>query len=181
MIKITLTTLGPGWKPAHWQQLQNEFERDLARLIGVWVQKLTHEAKQRVPTDTGQLRASIHGEVLRQARKIIGVVGTNAKHGPFVEFGTGIYSAWPGAPKQLIVAKNGKALKIPIGKFKSIRALPEAAQAAEAIGPRAVKGFVFRMSIKGSKPQPFLGPLLQEFGPQIQRELRLLCAKHGFK
>ena len=181
MVKLGLTAIGDEWKPVKWQEMPTAFERDLARLIGIWTQELVRRAKLLAPVDSGKLRASINGRVVQLAGQILGLVGTNAKHGPFMEFGTGLYSTYPGAPRKRIVAKNGKALKIPIGRFGSIALVPEAAQAAHAVGPKAVQASIFRMSIRGAHPQPFLGPLLADYAPKIQADLDRLCAKHGFK
>lgn len=48
-----------------------------------------NEAKERCPVDEGLLRRSITHEVDKQQ----GVVGTNISYAPYVEFGTGLFSA----------------------------------------------------------------------------------------
>lgn len=47
-------------------------------------------AKLLAPTDTGNLRSSIHQNVSETKGKIQGSVYTNVQYAPFVEFGTGI-------------------------------------------------------------------------------------------
>ena len=47
------------------------------------------DAKKNCPVDTGGLRASINHDVKVEGKTIIGVVGTNMEHGPYIEFGTG--------------------------------------------------------------------------------------------
>lgn len=48
-----------------------------------------NEAKERCPVDEGHLRRSITHEV----DKNIGVIGTNVSYAPYVEIGTGLFSA----------------------------------------------------------------------------------------
>ena len=50
-------------------------------------------AKINAPVSDGRLRASITPEVRAQAREVVGVVGTNVKYAPYVEFGTRPH--WP--------------------------------------------------------------------------------------
>lgn len=49
-------------------------------------------AKDLAPVDTGQLRNSITHKVVPSEQAVY--IGTNAEHGPYQEFGTGIY--YPG-------------------------------------------------------------------------------------
>ncbi|MFN3652615.1 MAG: HK97 gp10 family phage protein [Armatimonadota bacterium] len=182
MIKVELLTLGPEWQLLRSDELERDFERALAQLLGLWVRRLAAEAKKLAPVDKGQLRASIVGEVFRRANQILGVVGTNLKHGFYQEFGTGIHSVWPGAPKQRIRPKNGKALKIPIGNFRNLKAVDaEAVDAVESRGKHAVTAYLFRGSIAGAKPQPFLTKLLEKYAAQIEADLLRLAQKHGFR
>lgn len=63
---------------------------------------IIHEdALRRTPVNTGRLRNSIAVDVKVKGTKVIGIVGTNVKYAPFVEFGTGIY------------AMNGQGRKTP--------------------------------------------------------------------
>lgn len=48
-------------------------------------------AKALCPVDTGQLRNSITHVYSRDGEKHEEHIGTNVEHGPYVEFGTGIY------------------------------------------------------------------------------------------
>ena len=185
MLRLEIKQVGAEWTPVRWENQATAFERDLAHLLGLWVRRLATEAKRRAPVDTGRLRAAITAEVRSRAGAYLGIVGVAAFNGGFnyavgQEFGTGIHSVYPGAPKQPIRPKHGKALKIPLGRFAGIRQLPAGAQAAQAVGPRAVAAFAFRGSVRGVKPQPFLTPLLQEFGPRIDADLQRLCARYGF-
>lgn len=158
MLNVTLETLGPEWSPVYWQGLEDGFRRDLATLIGLWVQRLVAEAKRRAAVDTGNLRSSITGQVFVNGDTVLGVIGTNVPYGPYVEFGTGLYSTWPGAPHRRITPQAAKALRWTAGG-----------------------AVFFARSIAGAHPQPFLTPLLDEFGAEIQADLVALAAKHGFR
>lgn len=49
---------------------------------------VTRDAKKNAPVNTGRLRASITPEVKQHMWTVQGVVGSNVKYAPFVEFGT---------------------------------------------------------------------------------------------
>lgn len=54
---------------------------------------VTRDARKNAPVDRGILRASIAPEVRSSGREVIGVVGSNQKHAPMMEFGTKPH--WP--------------------------------------------------------------------------------------
>lgn len=49
---------------------------------------VTRDARKNAPVDRGILRASILPEVRSTAREVIGVVGSNQQHAPYMELGT---------------------------------------------------------------------------------------------
>lgn len=51
------------------------------------------DAKKNCPVDDGQLRQSITHDVSTDNGTIEGTIGTNVEYAPYVEIGTGIYSA----------------------------------------------------------------------------------------
>ena len=53
------------------------------------------DAKQAAPSKTGGagLRGSIESSVETSGGEIVGVVGSNLKYAPYVEFGTGLFSS----------------------------------------------------------------------------------------
>ena len=53
------------------------------------VKQVQGDAKDLCPVNDGQLRNSILGEVEERHGAIVGAVSTNARHAPYVEFGTG--------------------------------------------------------------------------------------------
>ncbi len=68
------------------------------------VLKATHlvqgDAKDLCPVDEGQLRNSITAKVEETRKGVAGKIGTNVKHAPYVEFGTGQRGeASPSPPK----------------------------------------------------------------------------------
>lgn len=83
-------------------------------------------AKQKCPKDTGELEASITSEVEMTGSAIVGTIGSNLDHAPYVHNGTGIY------------AKDGNGRKTP-WKY--------------TIPGGVHKGTYWT---RGQKPQPFL-------------------------
>lgn len=97
------------------------------------------QAKSLVPTDTGQLRSSIHMEVNNIGKNTVqGRVYTNSDHANYVEFGTGIKGkgTYPYPLKNITLVYNNKKWKANIPK----------------IGWRYVSG---------QKAQPYLMPSLK--------------------
>ena len=84
------------------------------------------EARKNCPVDQGELRASITSETEATEEEIIGRIGSNLKHAPYVHNGTGIY------------AKDGNGRKTPWGY---------------TVKAGKYKGFHWT---HGQKPQPFL-------------------------
>lgn len=71
------------------------------------------DAKSFAPHKTGALQDSIHVEgPTATPGNISASVGTDLKYAPYQEYGTGVYSEYPGASHEPIVitAKNKKAL-----------------------------------------------------------------------
>ena len=62
-------------------------------------QKIQREAKELVPVRSSRLKNSITAQTEQENGKVTGVVGTNVKYAPFVEFGTG--PAGAASPKTL--------------------------------------------------------------------------------
>ena len=54
--------------------------------------KVQRDAKIAAPVDTGKLRASIVPEVALKDNVLEGVVGSNVKYAPYMEFGTGMHT-----------------------------------------------------------------------------------------
>lgn len=57
------------------------------------------EAAVRAPVNTGQLRSSLTYMVGTDMHSITGVVGSPVQHAPYVEFGTGRLTDYPGGGK----------------------------------------------------------------------------------
>ena len=124
------------------------------RQAGLAVQR---EAQERAPVDTGRLRADI--KVVVDQRKPFPRfvrIGPKVFYAIFQELGTGIY----GPSKTAI---------------RPVR--------ASMLAFRAGGKMIFRRSVKGVKPQPFMGPALSEARPTIgrvfARAMREIEAKWG--
>lgn len=72
------------------KKLDNIANADLTEKMNKAVALVHGQAKALAPADTGALRESIHMEVKRDGKKVIGRVYTNLNYAPYVEFGTGI-------------------------------------------------------------------------------------------
>jgi HK97 gp10 family phage protein len=107
-------------------------------------------AKTNVPHKTSNLARTITHEGDKPTMTVI--VGTNTEYGPYVEYGTGIFSEFPSAPKTRIVPKVKKALSWLSG------------------GER-----ITVKSIAGMTPRPFLRPAFlakgENFGKNVDYEM----------
>lgn len=71
------------------KRLDNIAEMDLKSKM-TEATKLVHaQAKLLAPVDTGNLAGSIHMEVKKKGKEMIGRVYTNLQYAPYVEYGTG--------------------------------------------------------------------------------------------
>lgn len=71
--------------------------------------EVAYAAKQDAPVDLGELRQSINTEF--DATKIEGVVSVNAKHAPYVEFGTGGLVEIPEGFSEVASTFRGKGVR----------------------------------------------------------------------
>jgi len=77
--------------------------------------RIERDAKQIVPVDTGDLRASIESRVIRNAEgEVVGVIGSNVKYAPFIEFGTSKMGAQPFL--RPAVEKNRETIRTLLGE-----------------------------------------------------------------
>lgn len=53
--------------------------------------RVMRNARQLAPVDTGQLKNSIVAAIEYDQNTLKGVVGSNLKHAPWIEFGTGVF------------------------------------------------------------------------------------------
>jgi hypothetical protein len=122
------------------ERMFNDPDGPVAReLIKVGL-RVVRVAKRMCPVDNGPLRASIGiDRVKRDARGLYISIGSDKEYAAAVEFGSGLFGTGPGAKRQRITAKNGKALRFKIGGQ-----------------------VIFRRSVAGQQPQPFLRPALRE-------------------
>lgn len=114
---------------------------DMENKVGKACLVVETQAKQDCPVDQGILRASITSETEVTGEEIIGRIGSNLEHAPYVHNGTGIY------------AKDGNGRKTPwgyevkAGKYKGLH------------------------WTRGQKPQPFLEDAKLKKKDQVEKIL----------
>lgn len=115
--------------------------------------RVVNAAKARAPVDNGRLRSSISATLELNPTTCILRVGSDVPYARYVEEGTGIY----GPRGRRITPVRRQALKFPRPR-------------SWGAGPSNAGGFVFRRSVAGSPPNPFLADALEEvFGAAVQR------------
>lgn len=70
---------------AFFTTFAKKYKEEYIELLTETVQNIETEAASMAPVDLGILKSSINGEV----DGLNGVIGTNVKYAPFMEFGTG--------------------------------------------------------------------------------------------
>jgi hypothetical protein len=126
----------------------------------------TFEAKTLVPKRTGVLSASI---LPRAVTPTMAEVVAHAKYAFWVEYGTGIYGKYGSGTR--ITPRNARVLAwaaTAAGRTLSGRTLAKAAQGKPGLGAGGIKRvggvgarsgpMIFRPSIAGMQPEPFLVP-----------------------
>lgn len=78
------------------RQIQNDLHgRDFAQSMMDASMVVSRDAKINAPVDMGILKSSITPDVRQNLTTTEGVIGSNLKHAPFMELGTGIYAGNP--------------------------------------------------------------------------------------
>lgn len=72
------------------RRLDNVGNIDLKPIIGKATLIVEAQAKALTPVDTGALRSSIHPEVTKIGKEVVGRVYTSLEYAMYVEFGTGV-------------------------------------------------------------------------------------------
>jgi HK97 gp10 family phage protein len=138
-----------------WSQ---ETQQQIINAVNKSALNIQKGAKRRAPVDTGNLRARIAIEPAN-AKGYALKVGTKVFYGPYIEFGTGVFSEHPTIkgrqtpwmfPKA--EASNKKDYNWPI--FTNDET-----------------GEEFYMT-RGAKPHPFLFPAFEEERPNFEKEIR---------
>lgn len=121
--------------------------------------RVVNEAKERAPVDNGRLRSSIAYTIELTPTTCALRVGSDVPYARYVEEGTGIY----GPRHRRITPVRRQALKFPTPRSWNSGRQPR----------QADRGFVFRRSVAGSPPNPFLADALQAvFGAAARRTPR---------
>jgi hypothetical protein len=94
----------------------NGIQGKTRRLVGIYGLKIEREAKRAVGVVTNTLRSSITMQLEGSGTTAAARVGTNVKHAPHVNYGTGLWG--PKKSKYEIRPKNAKALAwaTPVGR-----------------------------------------------------------------
>jgi hypothetical protein len=175
-VRMEIVTQGVEWDTRFWSEYPRKLERRLQDLLERWKNKLVREIRASAPKVSGELRRSVSGYVDRAISSIIIEIG--APQAFFVEFGTGIYGEGPEATHRPIRPKFARALKIPIGRYRSIGSAPAETQAFE-LRPgkvRAGTAFIFRMEVQGQRATHFASRIVDKYRPAIEQEVLELMA-----
>lgn len=136
--------------PAALRELLLSPQGPVYRDIQLQTTKVRNRALALCPVNNGRLRASITQEVISEPAGPIGRVGTNVEYALFVHEGTGIYGP-RGAP-YTIVPRSKKALAF---VWKNAPTRPNG---------RGGRHVYKRVTVKGTRPNPFLRNALDAIG-----------------
>ena len=154
------------------QRIADQTSRQMEAVVRSGALLVQNSAKTKAPFKTGTYRRSIHMETAtRLPTEVVVHVGTNDPRGPWLEYGTGVYSEAPGAKKQPIVIrpKNKKALA-----FKGQMTFAGTAfiPASSGMGTVIVKKVVQQ----GQHAKPHFRPAIDENGDRVLEEMRKALA-----
>lgn len=111
MVSIKLE--GQGWDTKYWDRQNKNFQRDLSLLIRRYAAELRGKVRQAAPRDRGKLQQSIRSAV-RWAESRFGIeIFSDLDYAMYQEWGTGLYTEYPGKMRKRIEAKSGKGFLIP--------------------------------------------------------------------
>lgn len=139
--QVTANLLGVRELQAALEKAPDVIQRKLRELVTFGAFSISNKAKGHAPVRYGQLRASIHTEgPTGSGANIQAKVGTDVKHAPYQEFGTGIYG-----PNRAPITPKSKPFLV----FKT--------RDGRWIRTRSVKGtkgrFYFKQAINQTMPQ----------------------------
>lgn len=174
------------------RQFDPEIRQDMQKSVLL----VEGEAKQLAKA-SATFRRTIHSQVRGTGARIKGIVGTNDKRGRWMEEGTGIHHTPDAREPWVIVARNRKALAIPVaadvagaqarwavkdeGPFqytrmtdKKGRELFRTRKGGSTFNPGKAQNVIFRkrVVIKGMKPKPWLMPAFRNKRPEIEMIFR---------
>ena len=87
MVEINIQVQGEALQTVH--NIQSSIIPETTKKMQKWVLKVSAQAKRNAPVDRGTFRNSITEAVYEQAHEVTGIVGSNLKEFPFIEYGTG--------------------------------------------------------------------------------------------
>lgn len=150
--------------PSHVEMNRQRMAIALATAAGRWAdtagRRVANAAREHCPVDEGRLRASItHTVTLTSATSAKVRIGSPLEYAKWVHEGTGIY----GPHRTPIVPVSAKALKFKPGPM--IGPL----RAGQRRTSRRNTAFIFRASVRGSPPRPFLTQGLEDVFGTVNR------------
>lgn len=140
------------------------------------VKEAQRQARKLVPVDTGSLRRRIKSrkaEMSLTGNMVVGELYVETVPGEYdysraVEYGTGIYSTYPGSPRRYIVPKIARYLKflarrpdVPYNPYFIFRRFKKDTKEMKVLHADAYKYLTFRRKVKGQKKQPYLRPAMK--------------------
>lgn len=193
MPEMTVAVLGLNSLTRAAKQAPRQFDLHVNRTMSKVVLIVEAEAKQQAPP-SAKFRRTIHSQVRGMGPRIRGIVGTNDKRGKWFERGTGIYHTPDPHKPWTIVAKNRKALAIPVapgiagasarwavrdlGPFKYMRMqdkkgrdLFRTPKGGSTYKAGKAQGVLLRQSvtIRGMRPRPWLMPAWRNKKPEAEK------------
>lgn len=92
-----------------FDQIERQLKRDAGEAVQETVLEVAYDAKRDAPVDMGTLQQSINSEY--SAASLEGTISANAKHAPYVEFGTGGMVEIPSGFEELAGGFRGAGIR----------------------------------------------------------------------
>jgi len=161
--------------------LPDEFHKRTSLLVGSYGLRIEREAKKLAPVADNILKPSIHTDISRRGQQTRAKVGTDVQHGPYVEFGTGLYG--PERRAYEIKPKTKKALAFTARAGTQLatgRALFRSKTGRLVLSrKRGAKTIVRSVIHPGIHPQPYLHPPFDRLMPFFMNDLRQIVTALG--
>lgn len=126
-------------------KLNSDVVAGVEKALNISAVAIERDAKKRVAVDTGRLRSSIRMQFFKNNATTAYIIYTDAKHAPWVEFGTGVF------------ATKGAGRSTPwVYKYE---------------GSGRKKGFYLT---RGMRPKPFLFPAFEAERPKLISRMQKL-------
>lgn len=140
----------------------------VAKAMGDCCALVERSAKQKAHAirDTGGLANSIKSKVETEGNEVKGIIYTTAEHGPYVEYGTGLFAEKKGRTEvPWVFVKGGTSSG---EKKKKTYTLEKAKQTVAILRSKGLEAYY----TYGQKPQPYMRPSLNENRNKIIKVLK---------